>query len=160
VPSTVDVFGTPARRPDLARPWAECEQRLREPPPCRSLRAGSGQHGDAAQRWRAHLAVDARAGEGAHRGAGTPLVAAALACSGGEDGGAGEENELGLKRAVVTGVFDRSRSTHGCSSPFDGRDRPVPHGLLLAQARRRFHGPGPGCFARCRERTQGLQAGP
>jgi hypothetical protein len=99
----------PARRPDIARPWAKRGQRPRKPPPCRSSRAGSGHHGDAARRRCLHLAVDAHAGEGAHRGAGTPPAAAALTRSGGEDGGAGSGNELGLQHAVAAGVFVRPR---------------------------------------------------
>jgi hypothetical protein len=57
------------RRPDPARSWTSRGQGPCEPPWGRSPRRRSGHHGDAAQRRRAHPAVDARAGEGARRGA-------------------------------------------------------------------------------------------
>jgi hypothetical protein len=70
--------GTPTRpreRLDLARTKAA---RATAVP---LARARSGHHGEAARRRRAHLAVDARAGEGAHRGAARQAVALALARS-------------------------------------------------------------------------------
>jgi hypothetical protein len=111
-----------ARRPDLARPWAERGQRPREPPPCRLPRAGSGHHGDAARRRRAHLAVDARAGEGAHRGTAHRLTPPVSLARDEEDGGAGRGNELGLPRAVAAGGFC-SAETHARPSIFAQRLR-------------------------------------
>jgi hypothetical protein len=144
VPSTVDAFRMPARRPDLARPWAERGQRPHEPPPCRSPRAGSRHHGDAAQRRRAHLAVDARAGEGAHCGAvhrlSPPLSIARVE----KTEAPGERNALGLTRAIDGAccsaekrarpfIFDRrSRSTRASRASFS------PGGTTLSWPRPRL----------------------
>jgi hypothetical protein len=116
----------PARRPDLARPWAKRGQRPCEPPPRRSSRAGSGHHGDAARRQHAHLAVDARAGEGARRGVALPPASTALSLArSGEKEGVGErkENELGL----LVGGFVHPKRARSRPSRSDGRDRAAHH---------------------------------
>jgi hypothetical protein len=116
-PPTVGVLGTPVHRQDPARSWTSRGQGPREPPWRRSPCHRSGRHGDAARRWRAHPAVDARAGEGARRGAARSIATGrrrSLACSGGEEGGAGEEraNELGFRGGAVLCVFDPPKTTH------------------------------------------------
>jgi hypothetical protein len=96
----------PARRPDLVRPWAERGQKPREPPPCRLPRTRSGHHGDATRRRCAHLAVDARASEGARLGAAHRLAPPlSLARVEKTKAPGREENELALTRAVVTRFF-------------------------------------------------------
>jgi hypothetical protein len=115
----------------------------------RSPRRRSGHHSDAARRRRAHLAVNARAGEGARRGAArSEPPAVALARVGGKKKTPGERREEYARvsgRSGSLGVLIRrdQRATVD-------RDRTiavVPRvcGPLLAQARRRFPGPGPGC---------------
>jgi hypothetical protein len=142
-PSTVDVFGMPIRRPDLARPWAERGQRPREPPSSYSMRAGH--NGDAARRRRAHLAVDAHAGKGAHRSAAhrlSPSNSRSLVPVEKTEAPGKESNELGFtgvgrrrgfdspRRARPSIVVRRPRSHRAISGFF----RPRRDGKMTAQA--------------------------
>jgi hypothetical protein len=121
--------GCRARRPDLARPWASRRQKPREPPPCRSPRARSGHHGDAARRRRAHLAVDARAGEGAHRGTAWYTAGHRSLARSGEKKRRREKgkNELGFHGAAAPGVFVPPQRARSRPSPSDGRDQAAHH---------------------------------
>jgi hypothetical protein len=76
-------------------------------------RLGSGHHGEAARR---RLPVDARAGEGARRGAARSVTASrrSLACSGGKKkapGDRGGKNGARVFEGERERVFDRPKST-------------------------------------------------
>jgi hypothetical protein len=129
----------------------------------------AGHHREAARRRRAHPAVDARAGEGARRGAATAAAAAAAARSAAVPSlSLGVEKKQaprkGKNEARVWGangdgvlISRNQRTAVDLNRTVEIGSRGT--GLLLAHAGERMRGPGPGCIAcgckRSRERVQG-----
>jgi hypothetical protein len=123
-------------------------------PQGRSPRHRSEHHGEAPRQPRAHLAVDARASEGARRGAArSPCSHSRSRWRRSRRRGKGR-SELGFRRRDGEGFLFRRDARAAVDRDRTVEVDPRATGPLLAQAGRKKGGPGPGCLARKRERPR------